>query len=118
MPNKTQKPDFTIPLADRMRPKSLSGFVGQEHLVGQGKLLERAINQDKLFSAIFWGPPGCGKTTLAEIIASETKSDYIHISAVASNVAEMKKIIAEAGEKLKLYSRKTILFIDEIHRFN
>ncbi len=86
--------------------------------MGTGKLLERSIAEDKIFSAIFWGPPGSGKTTLAEIIAAETQSDYIHISAVASNVAEMKKIIAEADEKLRLYGRKTILFIDEIHRFN
>lgn len=106
------------PLADRMRPAKLTEFFGQEHLVGPGKLLEAAIKNDRVFSAIFWGPPGSGKTTLAQIIANETKADFVKISAVVSNVAEMKKIIAEAGEKKDLYGKKTILFIDEIHRFN
>lgn len=106
------------PLADRMRPTKLSEFFGQEHLVGPGKLLESSIKSDKVFSAIFWGPPGSGKTTLAQIIAQETKADFVKISAVASNVAEMKKIIADAKNKKELYSKKTILFIDEIHRFN
>lgn len=109
--------DFS-PLADRMRPVKLSEFFGQEHLVGSGRLLEKAIQNDEVFSAILWGPPGSGKTTLASIIANETKADFIKISAVVSNVAEMKKIIAAAREKKDLYGRKTILFIDEIHRFN
>ncbi len=86
--------------------------------MGPGKLLESSIKSDKVFSAIFWGPPGSGKTTLAQIIAQETKADFVKISAVASNVAEMKKIIADAKNKKELYSKKTILFIDEIHRFN
>ncbi len=106
------------PLADRMRPTKLAEFFGQEHLVAPGKLLESSIKLDKVFSAIFWGPPGSGKTTLAQIIAGETKADFVKISAVASNVAEMKKIIADAKNKKELYGKKTILFIDEIHRFN
>src|SRR3989344_4394859 len=110
--------DLQTPLADRMRPTKLSEFFGQEHLVGPGKLLESSIKSDKVFSAILWGPPGSGKTTLAQIIANETKADFVKISAVASNVAEMKKIIAEAKDKKDLYDKKTILFIDEIHRFN
>ncbi len=106
------------PLAERMRPKTIKEFFGQEHLISKGKILYEAIGADKMFSSIFWGPPGSGKTTLAEIIAGETKSEFFKISAVASNVAEMKKIIEAARENQKLYSKKTILFIDEIHRFN
>jgi len=106
------------PLAERMRPATIKDFFGQEHLVSKGKILYEAIGADKMFSAIFWGPPGSGKTTLAEIIANETKSEFFKISAVVSNVAEMKKIIEAARENQKLYSKKTILFIDEIHRFN
>lgn len=106
------------PLADRMRPQTLADFFGQEHIVGEGKLLESAIRADKLFSMIFWGPPGSGKTTLAQIIANETNAEFVKISAVASNVAEMKKIIADAKERGEMYDKKTILFIDEIHRFN
>ncbi len=110
-------PNFA-PLADRMRPKNLAEFAGQKHLVSQGKILEKAIKEDALFSMIFWGPPGSGKTTLARIIASETKSKFVPISAVTSNVAEIKKIIQDAHEDQKLYKTRTILFIDEIHRFN
>ncbi|MBI2598903.1 replication-associated recombination protein A [Candidatus Curtissbacteria bacterium] len=110
--------DTKAPLADRMRPTKLSEFFGQEHILGEGKVLKEAIAKDKLFSAIFWGPPGSGKTTLAQIMANETKADFIRISAVVSNVAEMKKIIADAKNKIELYGKKTILFIDEIHRFN
>lgn len=106
------------PLAERMRPRTLGEFFGQEHLISKGKILYEAIGADKMFSAIFWGPPGSGKTTLAEIIAGETKSEFVKISAVVSNVAEMKKIIEAARDNQKLYSRSTILFIDEIHRFN
>lgn len=106
------------PLAEEMRPTKLSEFVGQEHLISQGKILEKAIAQDNLFSMIFWGPPGSGKTTLAKIIAQETKSNFISISAVSSNVAELKKIIAIAQDDQKLYGKRTVLFIDEIHRFN
>lgn len=106
------------PLAERMRPTKLAEFFGQEHLVAPGKLLESSIKLDKVFSAIFWGPPGSGKTTLAQIIALETKADFVKISAAASNVFEMKKIITDAKGKKELYGKKTILFIDEIHRFN
>ena len=106
------------PLADRMRPTKLSEFFGQAHLVGSGKLLDSSIKNDKVFSAILLGPPGSGKTTLAAIIANETKADFVKISAVVSNVAEMKRIIAEAKDRKDLYGKRTILFIDEIHRFN
>lgn len=108
----------TAPLSERMRPTKLSEFLGQEHLLSPGKVLHEAIKGDKLFSAILWGPPGSGKTTLAQIIALETKAVLIQISAVVSNTAEVKKIILDAQERIKLYDKKTILFIDEIHRFN
>ncbi|MEX2028105.1 MAG: replication-associated recombination protein A [Candidatus Curtissbacteria bacterium] len=109
---------LNAPLAERMRPTKLTEFFGQEHLVAPGKLLESSIKNDKVFSAILWGPPGSGKTTLAQIIANETKAEYVSISAVVSNVAEMKKIISDARDKKGLYGKRTILFIDEIHRFN
>ena len=105
------------PLADRMRPKSLADFVGQEHLVGENKVLRKAIESDELVSMIFWGPPGVGKTTLAEIIASETKSDFYQMSAVTAGVADIRKVLEKAKVNRKL-AKRTILFIDEIHRFN
>jgi len=107
-----------VPLADRMRPKNLDEFVGQEHLVGEGKILRKAIEEDKVFSMIFWGPPGSGKTTLAQIIANETNSHFVPISAVTSTVSEVRKIIKEAEERQTAYGQRTILFVDEIHRFN
>lgn len=107
-----------MPLAARMRPRNLDEFIGQEHIVGQGKLLRRAIETDELRSAIFWGPPGCGKSSLASIIAQTTKSQFESFSAVTSGVADIRKIIEKARERRKLYGRKTILFVDEIHRFN
>lgn len=106
------------PLAERMRPQSLDEFIGQQHLVGAGKIIRQAIEQDKLISMIFWGPPGVGKTTLARIIANETKSDFHSISAVTSGVAEVRKIIERAEFNRQKINKKTILFIDEIHRFN
>ena len=106
------------PLADRMRPKNLDQLAGQEHITQKGELLQRAIENDTLFSIILWGPPGCGKTTIATIIANETKADFIHISAVLSSVKDVREIIKNAEEKRKLYKKKTILFVDEIHRFN
>ncbi|MFC1930379.1 replication-associated recombination protein A [Chloroflexota bacterium] len=106
------------PLAARMRPESLAGFVGQEHLTGENRILRKSIEADQIPSMILWGPPGSGKTTLAGIIAAITKSDFRPVSAVASGVAELRKIIEEAREKRGLYNKKTILFIDEIHRFN
>jgi len=105
------------PLADRIRPKSLAEFVGQEHLVGQGKVLRQLIEGDQLVSLIFWGPPGVGKTTLARIIAQETKSFFIEKSAVLARVADIRQIAQEAKTRLKK-GQKTIFFLDEIHRFN
>ncbi|MGH8058658.1 MAG: replication-associated recombination protein A, partial [Candidatus Entotheonellia bacterium] len=106
------------PLADRMRPTSLREFVGQSHLVGENKLLRRAIEQDSLTSLILWGPPGTGKTTLAQIIATQTKAHFVALSAVLSGVKDIRAVIDEA-RRLRQQSRKrTLLFIDEIHRFN
>jgi len=106
------------PLAARMRPRSLEEFVGQEHIVGPGRALRRAIEEDRLPSMIFWGPPGSGKTTLARIIATMTRSHFEPVSAVASGVADLRRVAAEAKERLGLHGQRTILFIDEIHRFN
>lgn len=106
------------PLADRMRPGTLGALVGQEHLISKGRLLQKAIEEDRLFSILLWGPPGCGKTTLAGIIANETKSEFVEISAVLSGVKEIRQIIKQARERRTLYKRRTILFVDEIHRFN
>lgn len=108
----------TAPLAARMRPSSLDGFIGQKKTVGQGTALRNAIKNDMAGSIILWGPPGCGKTTLARIIARESKAKFYPISAVASGVADLRKIVAEAKELRATSSIKTILFIDEIHRFN
>ena len=105
------------PLAYRMRPRNLDEFVGQEHLVGNGKILRKMIDSDNVSSMIFWGPPGVGKTTLARIIAHETKADFITFSAVTSGIKEIKKVMEDADNNKKL-GIKTILFIDEIHRFN
>jgi len=106
------------PLAARMRPRSLDEFVGQEHLVGEGRVLRRAIDADQLPSMVFWGPPGSGKTTLARIIASLTQSHFELVSAVASGVADLRRVVSEAGDRLGEQGQRTILFIDEIHRFN
>jgi len=106
------------PLAARMRPRSLEEFVGQEHLVGQGRMLRRAIEEDRLPSMVFWGPPGSGKTTLARVIASLTKSHFEPVSAVSSGVDDLRRVVAEASERLGEQGQRTILFIDEIHRFN
>ena len=106
------------PLAERMRPQNLDDFIGQEETVGLGTLLREAIEQDRLFSIILWGPPGCGKTTLARIIARETRSHFIHFSAVLAGVKEIRGVIEEARSQLKMRRKRTVLFVDEIHRFN
>ena len=106
------------PLADRMRPETLEEFVGQSHILDRGGLLRKAIEEDRLFSMIFWGPPGSGKTTLARIIAGETKSHFATFSAVLSGVKEIRAVIEEARAELEATGRRTILFVDEIHRFN
>jgi len=107
-----------IPLAERVRPQTLSEFVGQQHLVGKTGILRKLIEADQLVSLIFWGPPGSGKTTLAHIIAKRTRSHFVSYSAVSTGVADIKKVICEAKERLKVYDQRTILFLDEIHRFN
>jgi putative ATPase len=106
------------PLATRMRPRSLEEFVGQEHILGPGKLLRRAIEADRLPSVIFYGPPGSGKTTLARVIAEMTHAKFVRISGVESNVAEMRRVLASATNRLRTSGQKTILFVDEIHHFN
>ncbi len=107
------------PLAARMRPRTFDDFIGQEHIIGEGKLLRRAIQADRLFSSIlFTGPPGTGKTTLAQLIALHTKAHFETISAVLAGVAELRRVIHEAEERRKLYQQRTILFIDEVHRWN
>ena len=106
------------PLAERMRPLNLGEFAGQEHIVGQEKILNRAIEADKLTSAIFYGPPGTGKTSLAKIIANTTDKNFTTLSAVTSGIKDIKEKISYAVDELSIYNKRTILFIDEIHRFN
>ena len=109
--------NISVPLASRVRPKNLDQFVGQQHLIGQGKILRRMIETDQVTSMIFWGPPGVGKTTLAGIIAEKTKANFINFSAVTSGIKEIKEVMQEA-ENSRRIGMKTILFVDEIHRFN
>lgn len=114
-----KKPDKDFqPLADRMRPRSLDEYVGQQHLLGEDNLLRRAIEEDRLFSMIFWGPPGSGKTTLARVIAQETQAHFTSFSAVLSGVKEIRAVVEEALAQREEHQQKTILFVDEIHRFN
>ena len=110
--------EIKTPLADRMRPTCLDQVLGQEHLLHPGSLLRRAIEEDRVFSMILWGPPGCGKTSLAGIIARETQCEFMQISAVLSGVKDVRQIIEAAKEKRNLYKKRTLLFVDEIHRFN
>ncbi len=117
IPNAGSPADATRPLADRMRPRTLDEFVGQEHLIGPGKPLRTQIERDDTGSLIFWGPPGTGKTTLAKIIAKMTKADFIEFSAVLAGIKEIKQVMADA-ERARQYGTRTIVFIDEIHRFN
>ena len=116
----TQSPEANPPrpLAERMRPKKLSEFVGQEHLLGEGKPISRAIEQKKIPSMILWGPPGCGKTTLAHLLACAIEAHFVFFSAVSSGIKEVKKVVQRAEKEWIVYHRRTVLFIDEIHRFN
>ncbi len=117
--SKTQdKPVRQIPIAQRMRPENLSDFVGQEHIIGKGKYLRKAIESKKVPSMILWGPPGSGKTTLAKIIAREARYEFESLSAVMSGVKEMKAVIEKSIEGSRMFGKNTILFIDEIHHFN
>lgn len=106
------------PLANRMRPRNLDEFVGQDHVIGQGKYLSRLIKSDRLSSILFYGPPGVGKTTLAEIIAKTTNKNFIKLSAVTSNLKELREVLKKAEDSMKFHNISTIVFIDEIHRFN
>lgn len=108
----------TRPLAEQMRPRRLDDFLGQHRVVGQGTMLRNAVIKDRPFSMILWGPPGCGKTTLAGIIAEETRSHFTHFSAVLSGVKEIRAVIEEAKRQQQFHGQRTVLFVDEIHRFN
>ena len=113
-----KKRDSESPLASRMRPSSLDEVVGQEHIIGKDKLLYRAIKADRISSVIFYGPPGTGKTTLAKVIASTTRSDFKQINATSAGKKDMEEVVEEAKKNFGGYGKRTILFIDEIHRFN
>ena len=115
-PVPSSSPD--APLATRMRPRSLDEYIGQSHILGPGKLLRRAIEADRISSVLLYGPPGVGKTSLAQIIARSTKSRFERLSGVEGNVADIRRVVAQAGHRLQTSGEKTILFIDEIHRFN
>ncbi|MEG2248395.1 MAG: AAA family ATPase, partial [Akkermansia sp.] len=107
-----------MPLAARMRPRQLNDVAGQEHLLGEGKLLRRAIETDRFTSLIFYGPPGVGKTTLASVIARTTDAFFVMLNGVESNVAEVRERIAQAEMRMSVQGKKTVLFVDELHRFN
>lgn len=110
--------ESAMPLAARMRPRSLAEFIGQEHFIAPGKLLYRLLKSDRLGSIIFYGPPGTGKTTLARLLATESKSRFVQLSAINSGVAQVREVLSKARDELAAAGRKTLLFIDEIHRFN
>ena len=109
---------YSAPLAHRMRPTNLDEFIGQEHILSKGKLLRRLIESDQIQSVIFFGPPGTGKTTLARIIASQTQSRFVPLNAVEAKTSDVRAVIEEAKKTWDYYRQKTILFVDEIHRFN
>lgn len=106
------------PLADRMRPRTLQEFIGQRHIIAPGRLLRRAIEADRLTSSIFWGPPGCGKTTLASVIAQSTRAAFVKLNAVTSGVADVREVLKAAEDRLKLYGQSTYLLLDECHRWS
>ena len=106
------------PLAERLKPSKLEEYIGQEHILGKGKLLWRAIKADKITSLLLYGPPGTGKTSLAKVIANSTKSNFVRLNAVTDGLKELREVVAQAKNNLGMYNTKTILFIDEIHRFN
>ena len=108
----------SAPLADRMRPRNLDEFIGQEQILGKGRLLRRAIEADRLTSTIFFGPPGCGKTTLASIIAGTTQSRFVQLNAVTSGVQEVREVLRAAKEARDMYGQSTYLLLDECHRWN
>lgn len=114
----TRQAQRNAPLADRMRPRNLDEFIGQDHIVGPGRLLRRAIETDSLQSSIFFGPPGCGKTTLASIVANSTHSAFVKMNAVTAGVKELREVLSEAESQLKLYGRPTYLLLDECHRWS
>ena len=113
-----QKKETESPLASRLRPTTLDEMVGQQHIIGKDTLLYRAISADKLSSLIFYGPPGTGKTTLAKVIANTTSAEFTQINATVAGKKDMEEVVKAAKENLGMYGKKTILFVDEIHRFN
>ena len=113
-----QAKETSAPLAQRMRPKTLEDFAGQKHLIGKGKALRRMIEEDRLTSMIFYGPPGTGKTTLAKIIANTSRREFLELSAVTSGIKDIRDVMDKARYALKYENKRSILFIDEIHRFN
>ena len=114
----SRKKEKEAPLAARMRPRTRDEVVGQEHIIGKDKMLYRAIKADKLRSIIFYGPPGTGKTTLARVIANTTSAEFTQLNATTSGKKEMEAAVNDARDRMGMYGKKTILFIDEIHRFN